>query len=110
MERWQDWFSLSPQRGEGRGEGWECGDAQSMSDASEGTTPHPQSLSPLRGEGSRSRSVVSKHSPILLAYPPVWIYSLGEPGIEHVAHIDTAHYQMTCDSLTGRGGCWIVVE
>ena len=47
-----DVVSLSPQRGEGRGEGWEQLKAQPRSGAPGGTTPHPQSLSPLRGEGS----------------------------------------------------------
>jgi hypothetical protein len=69
-------FSLSPRRGVGRGEGWECGRAglglrlrlrEQRSEAtldparnlnldlSGITAPHPQSLSQLRGEGSMSR-------------------------------------------------------
>ncbi len=45
--------SLSPQRGEGRGEGWELGEASAMWTSLDRTTPHPHSLSPLRGEGGR---------------------------------------------------------
>ena len=44
-------ISLSPQRGEGRGEGWERDRPPANSEAQALTTPHPQSLSPLRGEG-----------------------------------------------------------
>jgi xanthine dehydrogenase molybdopterin binding subunit/xanthine dehydrogenase small subunit len=45
--------SLSPQRGEGRGEGWERGKVLPSTERASGiTTPHPQSLSPLTGEGS----------------------------------------------------------
>jgi DNA primase len=45
--------SPSPQRGEGRGEGWERAEAFDDSTTSARSTPHPQSLSPLRGEGSQ---------------------------------------------------------
>jgi hypothetical protein len=50
-------FSLSLQRGEGRGEGWERREALELSASFHRTTPHLQSLSPLRGEGSRKRAV-----------------------------------------------------
>ncbi len=46
--------SLSPQRGDGRGEGWERGSTLASLESPPLTTPHPQSLSPLRGEGSRT--------------------------------------------------------
>src|SRR5437773_2544532 len=50
--------SLSPQRGEGRGEGWERRQSWCRTEAIGRSTPHPHSLSPLRGEGgpgSRAR-------------------------------------------------------
>jgi len=47
--------SLSPQRGEGWGEGWERGESLAMAEAIRLTTPHPHSLSPLRGEGGQKR-------------------------------------------------------
>ena len=47
-------FSLSPQRGEGRGEGWEHGTTPDMAEITRRITPHPHSLSPWRGEGGRS--------------------------------------------------------
>src|SRR5436309_5469542 len=50
-------FSLSPQRGEGRGEGWERSQSWRRTEAIGRSTPHPHSLSPLRGEGGpRSRA------------------------------------------------------
>src|SRR6266516_4263556 len=51
-------YSLSPQRGEGRGEGWERSQSWRRTEAIVRSTPHPHSLSPLRGEGgpeSRAR-------------------------------------------------------
>jgi len=48
-------FSLSPQRGEGRGEGWERDSALDIAKPSAPTAPHPQSLSPLKGEESEQR-------------------------------------------------------
>ena len=53
-------FSLSPQRGEGRGEGWEPAMASKPKEITGRITPHPQSLSPLRGEGSRNASLLVK--------------------------------------------------
>jgi len=50
--------SLSPQRGEGRGEGWERSVGTDVSDLSGHSTPHPQSLSPLRGEGCNAHGAV----------------------------------------------------
>ena len=47
--------SLSPQRGEGWGEGWEVSRFTLRRGALGGITPHPHSLSPLRGEGGRRR-------------------------------------------------------
>jgi hypothetical protein len=44
-------LSLSPQRGEGRGEGWFGSISSIPIYASRLITPHPHSLSPLRGEG-----------------------------------------------------------
>ena len=48
-------FSLSPQRGEGRGEGWKRDMSWPRSEVFHRTTPHPHSLSPLRGEGGLRR-------------------------------------------------------
>ncbi len=48
--------SLSPQRGEGWGEGWEHGETFANANALRLTTPHPHSLSPLRGEGGPKRA------------------------------------------------------
>ena len=43
--------------------------------------------------------VISTHSPILMAYPEAWIYSLDEDGITRIAYEETEHYQVTCDFL-----------
>ena len=43
--------------------------------------------------------VISTHSPILMAYPEAWIYSLDAGGIERIAYEDTEHYQVTRDFL-----------
>src|SRR5437867_8489966 len=51
-------YSLSPQRGEGRGEGWERRQSWRRTEVIGRSTPHPHSLCPLRGEGgpgSRAR-------------------------------------------------------
>ena len=52
-------FSLSPQRGEGRGEGWERSEISGTAKIARLITPHPQSLSPLRGEGSSRRMLIA---------------------------------------------------
>ena len=46
-----------PSTGEGRGEGWERTDALDMVEIARRITPHPQSLSPLRGEGGQAAGV-----------------------------------------------------
>lgn len=46
-----------------------------------------------------SQFVISTHSPILMAYPNAWIYSLGADGITRIAYEDTEHYQVTRDFL-----------
>lgn len=43
--------------------------------------------------------VISTHSPILMAYPDAWIYSLDETSIERVSYEETEHYQVTKDFL-----------
>ncbi len=43
----------------------------------------------------RSQFIIATHSPILLAYPDAWIYSLTEDAIERVAYTDTEHYAVT---------------
>ena len=48
-------FSLSPQRGEGRGEGWKRDKLWPRSEVFHRTTPRPHSLTPLRGEGEPRR-------------------------------------------------------
>jgi predicted ATPase len=44
--------------------------------------------------------VISTHSPILMAYPNAWIYSLDDDGIRRIAYEETEHYQVTRDFLT----------
>ena len=60
MEAGNKWFSLPPQRGEGRGAGWESSRRFAFSLACGKTTPHPQSLSPWRREGSQGRRALAK--------------------------------------------------
>lgn len=43
--------------------------------------------------------VISTHSPILMAYPDAWIYSLDEDGITRLTFEETEHYQVTRDFL-----------
>ena len=43
--------------------------------------------------------VISTHSPILMAYPGAWIYSLDDEGITSIAYEETEHYQVTRDFL-----------
>jgi predicted ATPase len=43
--------------------------------------------------------VISTHSPILMAYPDAWIYSLDEDGIRRIPYEETEHYQVTRDFL-----------
>src|SRR5436190_517407 len=56
MKRRRNGFSLSPQRGEGRGEGWEYQHADSTSDALGVTTPHPLIPLPVEGRGKPNLS------------------------------------------------------
>lgn len=48
---------------------------------------------------SGAQFVISTHSPILMAYPDAWIYSLDGDGIKRVAYEETEHYQVTRDFL-----------
>ena len=59
LSRAQRKVSLSPQRGEGRGEGWKRSEISQHVNESERTTPHPHSLSPLRGEGGRKPAAIT---------------------------------------------------
>jgi predicted ATPase len=43
--------------------------------------------------------VIATHSPILMAYPNAWIYSLDDEAITRIAYEDTEHYQVTRDFL-----------
>lgn len=43
--------------------------------------------------------IISTHSPILMAYPEAWIYSLNEEGLTRIAYEETEHYQVTRDFL-----------
>ena len=44
--------------------------------------------------------VIATHSPILMAYPNAWIYSLDDEGITRTSYEETEHYQVTRDFLT----------
>ena len=46
-----------------------------------------------------SQFVIATHSPILMAYPDAWIYSLTPEGIDRIAYEETEHYQVTRDFL-----------
>jgi predicted ATPase len=46
-----------------------------------------------------SQFVISTHSPILMAYPDSWIYSLDGEVIQRVAYQNTEHYTVTRDFL-----------
>ncbi len=43
--------------------------------------------------------VISTHSPILMAYPDAWIYSLDDENITRISYEETEHYQVTRDFL-----------
>lgn len=43
--------------------------------------------------------VIATHSPILMAYPNAWIYSLDDEAITRIAYEETEHYQVTRDFL-----------
>ncbi len=45
----------------------------------------------LRG----SQYVIATHSPILMAYPGAWIYSLSDAGLSRIDYDDTEHVQIT---------------
>ncbi|HWN93769.1 MAG TPA: neutral/alkaline non-lysosomal ceramidase N-terminal domain-containing protein [Methylomirabilota bacterium] len=51
-------LSLSPQRGEGRGEGWERSGALDAKKALAATTPHPNPL-PVEGRGNQSNAAIN---------------------------------------------------
>jgi membrane fusion protein, multidrug efflux system len=74
-------FSLSPQRGEGRGEGWELKSAQVMGGASESPTPHPLIPLPVEGRGkpclSRPANLMRWHSIVPLAAARLFLLSCG---------------------------------
>jgi predicted ATPase len=46
-----------------------------------------------------SQFVIATHSPILLAYPHAWIYSLTDHGLAKVMLEETEHYSLTRDFL-----------
>ena len=46
-----------------------------------------------------SQYVIATHSPILMAHPDSWIYSLSESGLERVEYEDTEHVQITRNFL-----------
>ncbi|AVP96197.1 AAA family ATPase [Ahniella affigens] len=46
-----------------------------------------------------SQIIIATHSPILMAYPDAWIYTLGDQGLERVQYEDTEHFRITRDFL-----------
>ncbi len=42
-----------------------------------------------------SQYVIATHSPILMAYPGAWIYSLSDTGLQRVDYDDTEHVRVT---------------
>lgn len=46
-----------------------------------------------------SQFIIATHSPILMAYPDAWIYSLSEESIEKINYQETDHYIITKDFL-----------
>jgi predicted ATPase len=46
-----------------------------------------------------SQLIIATHSPIIMAYPDAWIYSLTPTGIERVSYFDTEHYLVMHDFL-----------
>lgn len=46
-----------------------------------------------------SQFIISTHSPIIMAYPDSWIYTLTDNGIEKVSYPETEHYQVTKDFI-----------
>ena len=59
MKETPDCYSLSPQRGEGRGEGWKCGEVFSMKEHVWRHHPSPSFPFPVEGRG-RSASLPSR--------------------------------------------------
>ena len=49
-----------------------------------------------------SQLVIATHSPLLLAYPHAWIYTLGEGGIARTTYEGTEAYRVTRDFLDDR--------
>lgn len=46
-----------------------------------------------------SQFLIATHSPIIMAYPDAWIYSIGQREIQRVAYKETEHYRVTRDFL-----------
>ncbi len=98
-KQWPEWLeaelgcsvSLSPQRGEGWGEGWSGGVASGTDEVSNLFTPHPQSLSPLRGEGSAATNGV-----------PFWIIVAGGKRDFTIKWWSHERFQEVVDYFRGR--------
>ncbi|MFT3685980.1 MAG: AAA family ATPase [Phycisphaerales bacterium] len=46
-----------------------------------------------------SQFIIATHSPIMMAYPDAWIYSIGGAAVSRVPYEETEHYQVTRDFL-----------
>lgn len=46
-----------------------------------------------------SQFIIATHSPIMMAYPGAWIYSIGGSAVSRVSYEDTEHYRVTRDFL-----------
>jgi predicted ATPase len=46
-----------------------------------------------------SQFVIATHSPIIMAYPDAWIYSLSADGVERVDYYETEHYLVLHDFM-----------
>lgn len=46
-----------------------------------------------------SQLIIATHSPIIMAYPKSWIYTLDTGGIERTEYTDTEHYRITKNFL-----------
>lgn len=49
--------------------------------------------------GDNSQFVIATHSPILMAYPNAWIYSLSVNGVDRVDYYETEHYRVMHDFM-----------
>lgn len=66
-------------------------------------------LSPMRQMGlltlmhdlvqQGSQFIIATHSPIIMAYPDAWIYSLETAPVSRIAYTDTPHYRVTREFL-----------